>query len=410
MIISFKPMRRGDFVSNRKGFLIPFVILLVFTLWGCENAKVQSAKGGKHQDHKSYTYIVKRGDTPLEVLRALHIEGDKLKTALRAYRKVRGKNIFPNDTFKVLLNINSEPLQVELWRDPLVRYVIPLNGRPPYIDTIPYRKMLSAYIVPIFDNLTVSFEKAGLPLKVLLDYANLFEWDIDFFTDTRNGDTAKVLIEVLTRGEKRVGFGRILYAEYFGKKTGQKDAFFFKGGYFDRRGGSLKKQFLKSPLPFGRVTSRFSLSRWHPILRIRRPHYGIDYKAPYGTPAYAVASGRVIFAGWNGGYGKLVRIKHKNGYITGYGHLSKIVTRRGRWVKQGQIIGYVGSTGLSTGPHLHFEIKKNGRYVNPESIKPPPTFTLNGKGKELFSKEKDRLLNLFNVLIEEKVALNKGKR
>jgi len=145
-------------------------------------------------------------------------------------------------------------------------------------------------------------------------------------------------------------------------------------GYYDLEGHPLRKQFLRSPLKFSRITSRFRMSRFHPVLKRRMPHYGVDYGAPVGTPALCTADGTVTLAGRNGGAGNMVRVRHANGYETNYLHLSRFGKdiRRGARVAQGQVVGYVGSTGLSTGPHLDYRVKHNGSWINPLSISSPP--------------------------------------
>ena len=220
-----------------------------------------------------------------------------------------------------------------------------------------------------------TLQRQGYPPKLSVQFAEIFAWDIDFFVETSAGDSFAMLVEELWWKGKRVDFGRILWARYTGKRTGTLEAVYFNGAYYAPDGTPLRRQFLRSPLTYRRITSFFTKRRFHPILRKYRPHHGIDYAAPYGTPVSSVADGVVLYAGWKGGYGKFVQIRHANGYVTGYGHLSRIARgiRRGVRVKQGQVIGYVGSTGLSTGPHLHFEMKFNGRYVNPLRIRPPRT-------------------------------------
>jgi len=381
-------------------------LVLGITLLSCEGNKIgerRNTENLKPEDRVVMSYVVKRGDTPEKAFRNLSLSRDKLQIAIKGFEDLVGKLIYPGDSLVLLKDESHNLSQIILIRDPLKRYVIPLDGSPPFVDSIGVEKRLEAFRVIIENNLFSSFQKVIPSTEVLIRYANLFEWDIDFFTETRRGDTAEILIETYYRGKERVSFGRILMARYSGRRTGSKTVYFFawrdSSGYFDENGNSIKKTFLKSPLPFGRITSRFSNARFHPILKIWRPHHGLDYAAPYGTPVYAVASGKVVFAGWKGSYGKLIRIKHANGYKTGYGHLSRIRVRRGKRVKQGEIIGYVGSTGLSTGSHLHFEIIKNGRFVNPETIKAPPSFSLKNEAKERFLFEKFHLKRTFELVL-----------
>jgi len=233
----------------------------------------------------------------------------------------------------------------------------------------------------------------NVPSGVILSFADIFAWQMDFLTDTRDGDTYKVYYELdKTNKKDSVVDANILAAKY---KSGNRiyAAYYFKnargeGGYFDESGKSLRSAFLKAPLQFSRISSYFSTGRMHPILKYVRAHLGIDYAAPSGTPVSAIGDGTVIFAGFKGQNGNLVIVKHSNGYETTYGHLSGYGkgVRSGARVRQGQIIGYVGSTGLSTGPHLDFRIKRNGTFFNFLTMKQPPTVTLQGADKANFNK------------------------
>lgn len=162
----------------------------------------------------------------------------------------------------------------------------------------------------------------------------------------------------------------MLLARYTGEKVSQLGVSFQNGAgpkhYYDAQGNSLNRRFINYPLPFRGITSRFNTSRFHPILKKSRPHLGTDYAAGHGTMVWATASGRVVHAGWSGGYGNMVEIDHGNGYRSRYGHLSRVSVRQGQRVDQKTPVGLVGATGLATGPHLHYELIKNGRHLNPE--------------------------------------------
>lgn len=206
---------------------------------------------------------------------------------------------------------------------------------------------------------------------------DIFGWEVDFSRDIRKGDTFTVLVEKRYRHGEFQGYGRVFTASYV--NGGELyEAFRFKdefGGtaYYDRNGDSLRKAFLKAPLNFTRISSPYTLKRYHPILKKNRPHQGIDYAAPMGTPVKTVGDGVVVFCGWMNGYGNIVRIRHANNIETMYSHLSKFVKnlKKGMRVRQGQVIAYVGSTGLSTGPHLDFRVRKNGEFVNPSTLLNP---------------------------------------
>lgn len=239
----------------------------------------------------------------------------------------------------------------------------------------------------------------GENVKLVIDFVHIFSWEIDFAADVRNGDEFDILVEKEYIAGSFIGYGEILTARYKGY-FGEKWAFLFQNGnledYYDMDGESLRRAIMRAPLSYTRISSKFSPKRLHPILKVWRPHYGVDYAAPRGTPVMAAGDGVVKFAGWKGHYGYYVRIKHPNGYQTGYGHLLRIAKgiRVGKRVKVKQVIGWVGSSGLSTGPHLQYEIIRRGKYLNPLRIKLPPVKSLD---KSLFA--------LFKEHIEHTMAL-----
>ena len=205
----------------------------------------------------------------------------------------------------------------------------------------------------------------------------IFQWDIDF-TAIRPGDSFKLIFEKKYLDGEFMKYGEIL-AVQFTSRARPLYAFLFESpqgvGYYHENGGAVRKPFLKAPFDFDpRITSGYSHSRFHPILKVRRPHLGVDYGAPVGTPVLASADGAVIFAGREGGFGNLVEIRHPNGYVTGYAHLSRIDVRSGQRVRQGERIGGVGSTGLATGPHLHYQVQdRSGREINPRELTALPS-------------------------------------
>ena len=214
-----------------------------------------------------------------------------------------------------------------------------------------------------------SMQAHGLQPPLILDFTDAFSWTIDFNSDTRNADRYAALWEENYTSSGEIISQDLLAASYTGAESKTTTyAFYFEDDFYDETGKISKKMFLKSPISFRnyRISSRFSYGRMHPILKIRRPHLGIDYAAPSGTPVQSVADGTVRFAGWKGGFGNLVEIKHANGYTTMYGHLKGYGkgVKAGAKVKQGQTVGYIGSTGLSTGPHLDFRIKEGNKFLD----------------------------------------------
>jgi murein DD-endopeptidase MepM/ murein hydrolase activator NlpD len=223
-----------------------------------------------------------------------------------------------------------------------------------------------------------SVQKAGESTALVSLLVELFAWDVNFYIDTHPGDHWKVLIEKQYLGGQFYKYGRVLAAEY-GGKVGTYRAFFWAGKdaprdrpgkYYDAQGQSLSKSMLKTPLRFVRISSKFDRKRFHPILHVERAHLGIDYAAPVGTPVWASASGRVVEAEMKRGSGNTIVIAHSNGLNTRYYHLSKFARglHVGQQVRQKDVIGFVGTTGLSTGPHLHFSVTKNGAFVDPSKL------------------------------------------
>jgi murein DD-endopeptidase MepM/ murein hydrolase activator NlpD len=249
----------------------------------------------------------------------------------------------------------------------------------------------------IESSLFVAVEEVGERDQLALDLADIFAWDVDFNTEIRRGDSFRVAVEKQSLGGELVRYGRILAAEF---RRGDRvlRALRHEGpsgvGYYDPDGRPLRKAFLRSPLRFTRISSRFSLSRLHPILHVRRAHLGVDYAAPAGTPVSAAADGVVVFTGWQGGYGRTVRLRHANGFETLYGHLSRITVRRGQRVAQGDRVGAVGSSGLATGPHLDYRMRRDGRFVDPLRIQSPPAAPLDDAERAVFDARKGPLLAL----------------
>ncbi len=251
------------------------------------------------------------------------------------------------------------------------------------------------------NSLSAALDKAGERIDLALGLADVFSGEIDFNSDLQPGDHFRLLVERHSREGKLAGYGPILAAEFVNDGREMRAIRFTPDGgapaYYDDQGRSLKRFFLKSPLKFEpRVTSRFSTSRQHPILGYARAHNGVDYRAATGAPVVSVAPGVVTLAGWTGGGGRTVRVRHPNGYETEYLHLSAISVRQGARIGQGELVGQVGKTGLATGPHLHYGLKKNGRYVNPilEHRNMPPGDPVPATLIDVFASERDRFLGL----------------
>lgn len=242
-----------------------------------------------------------------------------------------------------------------------------------------------------------SMSAQKLKPDLIVSFADIFAWQIDFLTEPRAGDRYKLLWEEYTADDGSVHNGEIIAAQYTASGRTHTAMLFTEadGGnyYFTPEGESMHRAFLKAPLQYRRISSFFTLRRFHPILKYFRPHLGIDYAAPRGTPVSSVANGVVTYAGYHGGFGNYVEIRHPNNYATAYGHLAGFArgTRVGARVQQGQVIGYVGATGLATGPHLDFRIKKDGHFFNYLTLKSPPAQRIPDKEKTRFAVRKKDL-------------------
>lgn len=254
--------------------------------------------------------------------------------------------------------------------------------------------------------------KAGVPYALALDMASIFEYDIDFAQDLRKGDQFELIYETKILDGETVGTGNILTARFTNRgKTYTAVRYTDKQGnssYYNADGSSLRKAFIRTPVDFARISSRFSMGRRHPILNTIRAHKGVDYAAPRGTPIKATGDGRVVSAGRKGGYGNTLVIKHGKRYKTLYAHMQGFAKgiRSGSTVKQGQIIGYIGTTGLSTGPHLHYEFLVNGTHVDPLSHKLPAADPIDPSEKQRFVEYSKPLLAKLDLYQETMLAQN----
>lgn len=242
------------------------------------------------------------------------------------------------------------------------------------------------------NSLWSSAEEAQMDTSLLIKLSEVFGWVLDFSREVQPGDEWRLVATAYSYKGKHMGWKDIEAAEF---KRGNQiyQAFNYEDpeskrkGYFNSIGESLEKIFLKSPIKFGHITSRFSRKRFHPILQVNRPHLGIDYGAPVGTPIMAVGEGTVEFANWSGGGGRVLKIRHNSTFTTAYKHLSRFSKgiSVGKKVHQGDIVAFSGSSGLSTGPHLHFEFLKNGSFVDPQSLKFPSASPLSDDEKNRFA-------------------------
>lgn len=261
----------------------------------------------------------------------------------------------------------------------------------------------------INSSLFMAGKQAGLPNNLTMELADIFGWDVDFALDIKKGDEFKVMFEEQYLNGKKIGIGSILSAEFTNDGTTYRAVRYTnKDGatkYFTPDGKGMNKAFLRTPVDFARISSEFSLGRLHPVLNTIRAHKGTDYAASTGTPIRATGDGKVILAGRKGGYGNCVIIQHGQGYETLYGHMNNFAkgVTTGSRVTQGQIIGYVGQTGLATGPHLHYEFHMNGEVRNPVTVPLPQAFGI-------ASNEKSRFMAATQTLVAKLDAFDKASR
>jgi murein DD-endopeptidase MepM/ murein hydrolase activator NlpD len=322
---------------------------------------------------------LRRGDTFVKALQREGVPprvGHDIASALRG-EGVNLRKLTPRHGLAIEWTLDGRPKKLRYEPSPWLGYAVISTDDGWKVERAETRPDVRVETVSgeVRRSLFEAVEKTGESAQLVLDLAEIFSSDFDFTADTRAGDGFRLLVEKRYAAGAFVDYGRILVAQYVSEGrtltgVGVEGA---RGRYtfYDPAGRSLRKSFLKSPLQFSRITSGFTRARPHPILGGTRPHLAIDYAAPVGTPVWAVADATVKRAGWDGGHGLSVTLHHRSGYATMYSHLSRLGpgVRTGVRIEQRQIIGYVGSTGLSTGPHLHYGIAKNGQFVNPLSEK-----------------------------------------
>lgn len=279
--------------------------------------------------------------------------------------------------------------------DQCVRVTLTREGYKAEMRPVDYETKTEVIAGSIKTSLFRALEDVCEGDQLALEMAEIFSYDIDFHTELKPSDSFKLAVEKLSRNGEFVKYGKILAAEF--KNNGKEySAYYFRnpdghGEYYDAEGRALRREFLKSPIKFSRISSTFSRKRFHPLLKSFRPHMAVDYSAATGTPVYAAGNGRVQFAGWKGGFGKFIEISHAADLNTMYGHLSRFASgiRQGTVVRQGQVIGYVGMTGMATGPHLDYRVSRKGRLLNPLSLKFRPSLPLNPEYRESFESGRD---------------------
>lgn len=358
--------------------------------------------GEPHHKPSEIEYTFKQGDTFFEVLADLEIPPQEIFQLMESSKKVhRLKRVDPGSN--MTLKINSATRTVDRLEYPidnqhLLSLIKEDKGYRASVEERALDIKLRTISGTIRNSLFEDGSEAGCPPQLILNFADIFAWEIDFFSDLRAHDTFTLVFEELYKDGKFINYGKIVAAALTtqGKRLW---VFYYQdphgdAGYYNEKGESVARMFLKSPLRYSRISSKFTKRRLHPILRIYRPHLGVDYAAPKGTPIEATAEGNIISIGWKGGYGKSIKIKHNHIYTSFYGHLCRFAKGRkqGKRVKQGQVIGYVGATGLATGPHLDYRLQKVDKFVDPLKLISPCAELLSHEFRAQFEKNKLQMM------------------
>ena len=348
-----------------------------------------------------YDYIVNNNDTIENILKKFSVKKEEIAFVVKEIKKQNLSNISPGQKIKFILKKSKSKEDLEIFK---VNYPI---SKTTFVR-IDKRKdgiQISKNVTQLFkrrvvvegnitNNLYNSATSSGMEPGIIIEFARIFGFEVDFQRDIRKGDKFQVMYErYLDDRNKIVKTGKILYA--FLDVNNQKIKLYrFEEkndfDFYDAKGKSIRKALMKTPINGARLSSPFG-NRKHPILGFTKHHNGTDFAAPTGTPIMASGNGTVIKAGWCGNGGNCVRIRHNSSYTTGYGHMSKIATKTGRRVRQGQIIGYVGNTGMSTGPHLHYTVSHNGKFINSQKLKLPSGKILSGEERKQFEIQRIKL-------------------
>ena len=348
-----------------------------------------------------YDYIVKNNDTIESILKKFSVKRDEIAFVVKKIKKQKLSNISPGQKIQFILKKSSNDKDLEIFK---INYPISkttfvrIDKRKDGLNiTKNITQLFKKNVVVegrISNNLYSSATSSGMEPSIIIEFARIFGFEVDFQRDIRKGDKFQVMYErYLDDRNKQIKTGKILYA-YLNVNNQKIKLYRFETkndfDFYDEKGKSIRKALMKTPINGARLSSPFG-NRKHPILGFTKHHNGTDFAAPTGTPIMASGNGTVIKAGWCGNGGNCVRIRHNSSYTTGYGHMSKIATRTGRRVRQGQIIGYVGNTGMSTGPHLHYTVSYNGKFVNSQKLKLPSGKILSGDERKKFEIQRIKL-------------------
>jgi murein DD-endopeptidase MepM/ murein hydrolase activator NlpD len=360
----------------------------------------------------SYEHTVGRGDTLSGIFADAGFPTADL-VALTRLKKAPWRSLRPGQRMTFYADANHELMRLVLHHSKTRRVVFTRDGEGFNLEQHDApTEVRRAYAQGVIrDSLFVTGRRAGMPDGLTMDLAYIFGWDIDFALDVRRGDRFTVIYEKIYRGDQFLRTGNILAAEFVNRKHVYRAVRYTpahgRSDYYTPQGHSMRKAFLRSPLNFARISSKFSNGRRHPVLNKIRAHKGVDYAAARGTPVWSTGDGKVTFRGNKGGFGKTVIVNHGTRYSTLYAHLRSYAKgiRNGKRIRQGQVIGYVGTTGLSTGPHLHYEFRVNGTHRDPLRVKLPQAKPLPTQEMAAFDTHSTPFWTQMDLLGRTQVAL-----
>ena len=357
---------------------------------------------------------VRRGDTLYDILKAKGLSDSQIFDA--SHKKIEGispSKLVVGRSYRLYVQDGRvTEYQYEPDEEKILRIVFSEKLSTLSVDPIPYEVFRVPVSGVIKDSLFAAVDSINEKPTLAMDLADLFAWQVDFFRDLRTGDSFTVLVDKYYRDGDFVRYGDIMAARFVNNGNTHMGILFAPTGgrkdYFDETGGSLRKQFLKSPLRFRRISSGFSKRRLHPVTGKVTAHLGIDYAAPTGTPIMSIGDGKVLFKKHDAVNGRIVKIRHNGTYSTAYAHMNSFAKGivKGSRVRQGQVIGYVGRSGRVTGPHLHFAMYRNGSYVDPRRINVPRATSIPDRDRSAFEKKIKEIALLLGAEPGEQIATN----
>lgn len=403
------PAQLQSFVPGQQSIVTPEVEETIAT-----KISPHSDAGITEEPGKWHETTIKAGDNMALIFARTGFKPSQLHEIVSMGEKVASlKRIKPGQTIRIRRNESNEILELrQVMSETKSLQVIRKNNQLHAATIEQALEPRKAYTTGVINqSLYLSAQQSGMSDNLIMELAAIFGWDVDFALDIRKGDQFTVIYEELFLGDRKIRDGNIIAAEFINQgKTYQAILFTDPNGnsnYFTPEGYSMRKAFLRSPVDFRRISSHFQRERWHPVLGKKRPHKGVDYAAATGTPIKAAGDGKIVFRGRKGGYGHTIILRHGNNITTLYAHMSsyKRGLSNGSRVKQGQVIGYVGKSGLATGPHLHYEFQVNGVHRNPLTVKLPHADPLPDRYHAQFKQMAQPLIAQLQLYKDSQLAL-----